>query len=87
MGLINYLGCVRFNAKRFTGKDFANVLRKSYLDESEDPDISPYLVEGKLNVLSDEKFTLPGYFVELQHNSNATPFTFIKSTLFNFIPK
>ena len=84
MGLINYLGCLRFNKSKFGGTDITNSLRKSYYIFDNEFDILPYLVEDKINVISDEKLTLPSYYLNLQHDSNASPFDFIKNYISRF---
>ncbi|MGB5262718.1 MAG: hypothetical protein WBN28_03915, partial [Lutimonas sp.] len=76
-GIINYLGCVRFKKEKLQGTFIAKEIRNSYLDANNNFDITNYLVEDRLNVLSDEKFTLPAYYNELQHGSKVKYSDFI----------
>jgi len=84
LGLINYLGCLRFNKSKFGGTDITSSLRKSYFILDNEFDILPYLVEDKINVISDEKLSLPSYYLNLQHDSKASPFDFIKNYISRF---
>jgi hypothetical protein len=79
---INYLGCLRFqNDKSFidvtskTRSDFlqSKKLDLQYLDECS--------AEGMLNVLSDEKFLLNKFYLNIQHNSNYSFFEFVQDSL------